>query len=147
MTNKEIYECIDRKNDVLLQNLTGLFDGYVKSMTVLITEENHGIRKSIDALTLRVERQNSSVRELKEWKASVEGGESAMKTWEAKHNRKFLRTMQIFGVVAAFLAVFSGMFFGFRKVNESTKVLRNQIEMLEEPVVFRGMPADTTKLY
>ena len=106
MTDTEIHDLIDKKNDHLIKNFGVMFDGYNKSITTLITMENRTMCHKIDKLTEKVERQNSSVRKLNEWKAKVTGvGEFLEKRGDLTWKKIGIIMMIIIGVASIVITI------------------------------------------
>jgi len=116
MTDNEIHDLIDRKN----ADLCSRIDGTVKTLTEFIATENQELRKSIDKLTDKVEKQNGSVRDLKEWRAKTEGKDEGVK--EFKHER--LTMWQLIGVIFGIIVSLT-VVYGF------VKSISNQAEIEE----------------
>lgn len=84
MTDNEIHNLIDTKNQQIVTSVNSLISGYTESITTLITTENKSIKNSIDQLTERVKRQNGSVRRLNEWKSEHCGEETGREQFEER---------------------------------------------------------------
>lgn len=115
MTDEEIHRAIDHRED----KICARFDSTIKTLTEFIALENQGMKKSIDALTLRVEQQNGSVRKLNEWKAGIEGAEK-------QKNKGFEKTVKVLGFVVAFSAMIASIYFGYQKTRKDVVNMLDQ---------------------
>lgn len=91
MNDNEIHDLVDRKQNETYDRV----ENTVRALTDSIFMETQGIKKSIDDLTKTVKEQNSSVRNLKEWQASITGKEEGVKEFEKKR----LSDWQVFGII------------------------------------------------
>lgn len=73
MTDLEIHNCIEQKNQMVIDTVKELFGSHTSSIATLITSETQGIKEHIKKLEDQVTKQNGSVRDLKEWRARHDG--------------------------------------------------------------------------
>ena len=106
MTDEKIYDLFHQREDKICER----FEHNLKTLTEFIAVENQTIKKSIDALTEKVERQNSSVKKLNEWKAEVEGGEEALQKFTGAEHNKTIRYVAIASICVSFIAVGATLF-------------------------------------
>lgn len=97
MSDKEIFECVDKKNQIVIETVSKLFDSHTTSIATLITTENQGLKDHIKRLEDQVIKQNGSVRDLREWRSRVDGATEA----KSEVQRKKLSTWQMVGIVFA----------------------------------------------
>ena len=90
MEDKEIYDLVDKKQIETFDRL----DNTVKKQTEVFLYETQEIRKSINALTIKVGQQNGSIHELKEWKARCEGKEVGEIKAEEKKTKKMTKHIE-----------------------------------------------------
>jgi len=95
MEDNKIHELVDRKQNETYDRL----ENTIRAFTGFIAIENQGIKKSIDALTGTVKIQNSSVQELKLWKAGIEGGDKEHDVIERKNLSGWQKIGIISGIV------------------------------------------------
>lgn len=149
MTDHEIHDCIDQKNQVVINTVKELFDTHTTSIVTLITTENEAIKAHIKKLEDQVIRQNGSVRDLKEWRANHDGKEQEKES----NNKRKLSSWQITGIiVAAFIGIATitmSIINTVKADRRDTKVQRveNWMELWDfSPVTRGGQPIlDTTK--
>lgn len=135
MTDHEIHNCIDAKNELVTQQVTSMMESFSKAITGLIVEENKLIKHSIDQLTDRVGRQNGRVGksedrivDLEVWKGNHEGvDEGKSKQWE-KNWKVWLGVFTIVGTL-------SGIFYGMHKIISEQKVLKAQVDNINTPII------------
>jgi hypothetical protein len=123
MTEHEIHSCIDEKNQQLVSSVEKIIGTFSQSMTLLITTENQTIKKSIDNLTDRVERQNGSVKMLREWKAKHDGA-------EGRSENSFTKVIKIAGVVIAIVMAV----FGYMNLRQDNKDMKFELNMVKAGV-------------
>ncbi len=115
MTDEKIYDLFQQREDKICER----FEGNIKTLTEFIAIENQGIKKSIDMLTEKVEKQNSSVKHLNEWKAGIEGA-------ERQKNKGFAKTMQVVMFVVAFGALLATVYFGYHRTKKDVANMLDQ---------------------
>jgi SMC interacting uncharacterized protein involved in chromosome segregation len=126
----------------------------IRKLTSVVTSETHDIKKSIDDLTKTVKEQNSSVRNLKEWKAKIEGHESGIRDTNETNQKKKLSKWQITGIISGIVVglvvSISGINSWIQKAKEKNEKIK-KVEMWMDlwdfsPITHGGKPIlDTTK--
>jgi len=97
MSDKEIFECVENKNQKVIETVSKLFDSHTSSIATLITTENQGIKDHIKKLEDQVIKQNGSVRDLREWRSRLDGVAEA----KGEIQRKKLSSWQVAGIIIA----------------------------------------------
>jgi hypothetical protein len=153
MEDKEINDCIDKKNNELFERVETVLDRYTISITTLITTENQSLRHSINELTKKVEQQNGTVRDLKEWKDFNKGKTEGAKEYADDHQKRKLTTWQVVGIIAAVIVGLTTASMGvINTINNKQR--KAKVERIENwmdlwdfsPVTRGGQPIlDTTK--
>ena len=106
MTDHEIHDCIDKKNAIIINTVTSLFDSHTSSIVTLITNETEGIKKHIEKLEEQVTIQNGSVKGLREWKAGIEGGDAYKdKTGVANRQKTQIYISAILGIASIIITL------------------------------------------
>lgn len=86
MTNAEVHKLVNKS-----------IESYANSTNTVFLSEINEVRKEVKEIKDEFKAQNGRLRDVCEWKASVEGGKNAIN--ELKRNR--LSNMQIFGIIIA----------------------------------------------
>lgn len=121
-------------------------ESYLKGLNDVLLIELQELKNDIKEVKENVKRINGTVREVCEWRA---GHQSHHATRESSH----ANTIKLLGVIIAFFAMTSGMYFGFRNTNRKVENLRYNYEVQdrylqwkfgETPVnpTTRGKPLD-----
>lgn len=97
MTDEKIYELFEQREDKICER----FEGNLKTLTEFIALENQGIKKSIDGLSEKVDRQNSSVKKLNEWKAKTEGKDEALQAVDKRSSDSLTKIIMLLGVMVS----------------------------------------------
>lgn len=149
MDDHQIHECIDKKNTLIIDTVTRLFDSHTSSIATLITNETEGIKKHIEKLENQVILQNGSVKGLREWRARIEGKEEG----SSEGQKKRLTSIQQMGIVVAIivglttatLSVVNAV--GNQKREAKVERVENWMELWDfSPITRGGKPIlDTTK--
>ena len=134
MTDHEIHNCIDAKNEKVIGQMNTIMVTFSKAITGLIVEENKLIKHSIDQLTDRVDKQNGRVgksedkiTELEKWQYRHQGfAEGKTTQWE-KNWRVWLGIIALTGTL-------SGIFFSMQKIVSTQKELKTQINYINTPI-------------
>jgi len=92
-----------------------------KSLSDVLLLEIQELKNDVREVKDQVTKINGSVRNLSEWKC----GHQAMHDTQNSGVEKNLKTV---GMVIAFMAMASGLFFGFRNTNEKVEVLKKNVE-------------------
>jgi hypothetical protein len=130
MTDKEVFDSINT-----------IVGGHVSSLTLLISSETQDIRHSVDQLTERVKRQNGSVRELNEWKASVVGEDKGADKLHAEKRANTQKVLQLIATVIMAIGLCITAYFSFFGSNQSRAnakeitITNKKIDDLGTPVV------------
>lgn len=145
MSDKEIFDCIEKRNDAVIKSVENEIRGYTSSLTLLITTETQDIRHSIDELTKRVEKQNGSVKNLNEWKAECEGVKKEKSKCDERKTINWTKTFQVVGALIAMGMLGLGV---WTLINTANKILIKQ-DNLGIPIetITRGHEKDTVRLF
>jgi len=137
MDDNEIHNLIDEKNKTQFATIESMFRG----ITNLITVENKDMRTSIDNLTIKVTQQNSSVRELKEWRAKHVGTHDGIdKANINNETKKNIRWGKMFNVIMAIIGVAALIYTAFNS-RSSLEISKTDSEKLDNfgiPFVTNG---------
>jgi hypothetical protein len=133
MTDKQIFECIDKKNSLIVESVEKMVSEYTKTLTLLITTENQNIKHSIDELTKKVKEQNGSVKTLNEWKAEMQGREKEDVKIEGRNHNKTIRILQLIGVVITI----GLLYVGYRSLMRGQQEVKDDITNIT-PIIKRG---------
>jgi 5-enolpyruvylshikimate-3-phosphate synthase len=153
--DSEIYDVIEKKNQQLITTVASMISGYTASITTLVTMENQGIKKSIDGLTATVKEQNGSIRNLKEWKAEIEGEEKGEAKIEERQiiadnlkatqkrdhwQRFFLIVMAILIMIGIGVSIVIGVktIKQNRTTKESVETTNNKLDLMDNSGLIRA---------
>lgn len=96
-------------------------ENYVKSVTAVLLSEIQDVKSDIKDIKADVKRINGNVRDVCEWRA----GHQAVHDTKEKGSAG---TLKFIGVIIAFLAMSSGVFFGFKRMNDDVDEIKRGIE-------------------
>jgi len=117
----------------------------IKRMSHILVGNGH----PEDSLAFKQAQTSEDIKDIKELlheiKSNYAGLSDSLKTFKAElkgrddaNNKSFSKTIQIVGVIVAFLGVIGGMVIGFNKTNSKTEELRNYVETVTTPMTLRG---------
>jgi len=122
-----------------------------------------GLAKSIPRMEEKINSLNGSVAShtavvarLLEFQATLNGEKNAKRDEEdrkkiaetlAREKEKdvFFKKIQTIGIVIAFLAMGSGMFFGFQNLKKQNNMLKSDMDLYMNPYTTRGLDSDSFK--
>jgi hypothetical protein len=140
MTDKEIFDSINT-----------IVGSHVSALTMLISTETQDIRHSVDQLTERVKRQNGSVRDLNEWKASVIGEDKGADKLNKEKRANFQKVLQLIATVVMAIGLCITTYFSIfgskqsKKNSEEIGIANKKIDDFGTPVIVdkTGKPIDS----
>lgn len=150
MTDKEIFDCIEARNEHMLQGMSRLIDGYTSTITTLVTSENDNTRHSINELTKRMDRQNGRVgksedriTEIEHWQSEHDGEVAGVRKLSEKRT---VNWGKVFNVIMALIGMGALIYTAYnsRESRLTAKTSEMKIDNLGAPVVMnpRGQPVD-----
>ena len=134
MTDHEIHNCIDAKNEKVIEQMNTIMGTFSKAITGLIVEENKLIKHSIDQLTDRVDKQNGRVGKSADKITALEKWQSEHQGWLDGKTSQWDKNWRVWLGIIALTGTLSGIFFSMHKIISTQKEMKAQINYINTPI-------------